>query len=153
VPVVEVSVEAIQEAMSRIERMLGAAESFDDTVAAIDACAAMPGAAPTYLPSLYRYRLMAMDIHGRSDAEVCAAIDALMASETPLLYRALSVSAACANRASVAARYLPSLTRELHAAMGEAPGAATTAVTDEALAQTLRDVQAVCERLGVDCEE
>jgi hypothetical protein len=140
--------------MREIERMLAYQTPFDEVVAAIDACLAMPGS-DAYRASIEHYRVSACVAHGRPVDECMAVIDAYTAIQPSLAARAQAVLAACGMRPELAPRYLDALIGELEQAAPADPVAKNALQDAYRLRQRLygEHARVIAERvLSVDGE-
>ena len=107
-------------------------------MAALDACASLPGA-QAVLPGIGQRRVGVTFLYERSDEERERELIAFLAIDQPMEYRASTLIAACADRPRLAERYLIPLIIELEATW-----------RDEVLESTLRSAHDVITRLGLN---
>jgi hypothetical protein len=91
--------------------------AYDELMACLDDCSALPGSAQV-APGIWQRRLVATTVYRRSDEECERALREVLRIEPELMRRAMSTLSACAERPTLLARFLPSLIEELEAAVG-----------------------------------
>lgn len=112
----------IDAALRAIDRMIVERRPYDEIMAALDACAAMPEG--HQVESLIAgQRLILVRLYGKDDAEcervLVAALPAL--TRMPLRDRALAIGAACMHRPALAERFVAPLLDELTAELRKTP--------------------------------
>jgi hypothetical protein len=93
-------------------------DAFNELVAALDACDALPDSAQV-APGIAQRRLVATTLYNRSDEDAERALQGLLRVEPDLMRRVMSALGACRDRPAVLARYLPGLITEMEAALGQ----------------------------------
>jgi hypothetical protein len=125
--------------MREVEHLFARRAPFDEVIAKIDECLALPGG-DAYRPSIEHYRVTAYSSYGRPAGECIPVIDAYLALQPSLPARAAAVLAACGERPELAARYLDSMVAEVE-------GASLAAPDDDELASLLQHAYRVRQRV------
>ncbi len=94
--------------------------AFDELVAALDACSALPDSSQI-APGIAQRRLLATDLYRRSDAECEQALQELLRTELEISRRVMATLSSCKERPAVLAKYLPGLVSELEQAVPDDP--------------------------------
>ena len=132
-------VRRIEEAINRAEKLMAEEGSYEEVLAALDACAQQPGA-EDLMASIHGVRLTAMAFYRRSDDELEQELERYLALSVPLVDRAWQVISACAESSRLATLYLPPLIAELEAAEADS--------CDELISNAANCARQVCARLG-----
>ena len=125
--------------MREVEHLLARRAPFDDVIAKVDECLALPGS-DAYRPSIEHYRVTAYSSYGRPVDECIQVIDAYVALQPSLPARAAAVLAACGEHPELAARYLDSMVAEVE-------GASVAVPDDDELASLLQHAYRVRQRI------
>lgn len=129
----------VREALRAIDQLMSQAAPYEEVRAALDACAALPGA-ESILPGLAQRRLATTTLYQRSDEECEQELRLLLNVERELMRRTMAVLSACKDRPRLLAKYMPELIDELDQA----------AVTDSALSGPLEFARKALERIQRD---
>jgi hypothetical protein len=125
-----------REALRSIDLLLSQTAPYEQVRAALDACAALPGA-ESIMPGIAQRRLATTTLYQRSDEECEQELRLLLNVERELMRRTMAVLSACKDRPRLLAKYMPELIDELDQA----------AVTDSALSGPLEFARQALERI------
>ena len=106
---------AIDKAIRRVEGTAARGGSYEELVAALDACSALP-AADNFMPTLLSWRITATMLHNRSAEECEVVLIPYLALDLPVVARASKLLAVCATWPELVEKYLPDMIVELEAA-------------------------------------
>lgn len=134
-------VRQVDEAIRDAEQLIARGAGYDEVMAALDACASLPGA-EEFMQGIRGTRLTAMLFYRRDDEELRQGLREYLELDVPLYDRAWKVISTCSESSKLAQSYLPPLIAELETAL--------SAAHDEPLVKTLESARKVCARLGVD---
>lgn len=126
----------VREALRSIDLLMSQSAPYEQVRAALDACAALPGA-ESIMPGLAQRRLATTTLYLRSDEECEQELLLLLNVEREVMRRAMAVLSACKDRPRLLARYMPELIDELDQA----------AVTDSAMSGPLEFARQALERV------
>lgn len=110
----------VESVLARADDMLARLAPYDELLGALTECARLPGAEP-FMLGIWQRRLNTLHTYDRPDDERARVLDEFLKIDVPLLWRASSVGAVCADRPELEREYMLPIIAELEAAAPNDP--------------------------------